>query len=90
MLDRAGNANGDIQVRRNDFTRLADLIIIWHIPGINGRARRTRGRTQFIRNRDDIFFVVFTTAQTTTARNNDFCRLQVRTLGFSQFLPNER
>ena len=38
MLDRAGNADGDVEFGRDNFAGLADLIIVGHKTRIDRRA----------------------------------------------------
>ena len=40
MLDRAGNADRDIDLRSDDLARLADLIIVWGIARVDRGAAR--------------------------------------------------
>src|SRR6201991_4387546 len=43
MLDRAGDADGDVEVRRHDLAGLADLVVVGHEAGIHRRARGADG-----------------------------------------------
>src|SRR6185369_13339396 len=40
MLDRTGNADREVQLRRDDLAGLADLVVVGHEPGIDCRTRR--------------------------------------------------
>ena len=40
MLDRAGYADRDVQLRRDDLAGLADLQIAGYVAGIDRRTRR--------------------------------------------------
>ena len=48
MLDRAGNADRDIDFWSDDLAGLADLIVIGHIARIDRSARCTDGGTQLV------------------------------------------
>jgi hypothetical protein len=43
VLDRAGNADRDVDVGSDDLARLADLVIIGRIARVDRGARRTDG-----------------------------------------------
>ena len=42
MLDRAGDADGDIELGRDDLAGLADLLVVGHIARVDRGARRRR------------------------------------------------
>ncbi|MBB5463640.1 hypothetical protein HDG33_007318 [Paraburkholderia sp. Cpub6] len=46
MLNRASNADRNIQLRRDDLAGLADLIVVRHDARINGCARDAERRTE--------------------------------------------
>lgn len=43
MLDRSRDADGEVQLGRDDLARLADLQVVVGVAGINGRARGADG-----------------------------------------------
>ncbi|MNC97180.1 hypothetical protein D3C83_147540 [compost metagenome] len=51
MLDRAGNANGDVELRRHDLAGLPDLVVVGNEPGVYCRARRSDRRSELVRER---------------------------------------
>ena len=51
MLDRAGNADRDIQVGRHDLAGLADLVVVRHEARIHRRARGADGGAQLVGDR---------------------------------------
>jgi hypothetical protein len=55
MLDRAGDADRDIDFGRDDLAGLADLIVIGHIPRINRSAARTDCCAELVSEREDDF-----------------------------------
>ncbi|SKN44053.1 Uncharacterised protein [Mycobacteroides abscessus subsp. massiliense] len=78
MLDGSGNTDSEVQLRRNHFTGLSDLGIIWRILGIHCRTGSTNRGTQRIRQRSQHFIEFFSTAQCTATGNNHFCLSQFR------------
>src|SRR5699024_5344263 len=48
VLDRTGDAQSHIQLRRHGHTGLADLMRLGDVPGIDGRTRRTESGTEDI------------------------------------------
>src|ERR1700754_1104393 len=38
MLDRAGDADGDVEVGRHHLAGLADLVVVGHVAGVDGGA----------------------------------------------------
>src|SRR5262245_18793191 len=48
MLDRTGNPHRDIEVRRDDLSRLADLVIVRHITRIDRRPRCSHGTAELV------------------------------------------
>ena len=84
MLDRAGNADSDIQRRRDDLAGLADLPIVWHIAGIDGSARGAHACAQFIGERLEQL-EVFTGTHAAATGDNDFRSRQFRAVGLREF-----
>ena len=39
VLDRAGDADGDVEVRRDDLAGLPDLVVVGHVARVDRRAR---------------------------------------------------
>ena len=48
MLDRAGDADGDVDFGRNDLAGLADLIVVGDLARIDCRARGADGCAQLV------------------------------------------
>ena len=71
MLDGTGNANSDIKLRRNDFTRLTNLIIVWNLASINSSARCANSGAKLVSNCVDDR-EVFTRPHAATTRDDDF------------------
>ena len=78
MLDGAGDADGEVQLRRNDFAGLTDLQLIRHISGVDRGARRTDRGTQLFRKVEDQL-ELFGRAQRTATGHDPVGGLQVRT-----------
>ena len=53
MLDGAGYAAGDVEVRRDDLAGLADLPVVRRIAGIDGGAAGAHGRAELVGDRQD-------------------------------------
>src|SRR5215211_7014206 len=51
MLDRAGDADGDIEVGRHHLAGLADLVIVRHVAGIDRGAAGAEAGTQLVGQR---------------------------------------
>jgi hypothetical protein len=54
MLDRARNADRDIEIRRHDLAGLADLPVVRGVAGIDRRARGTDGGAELVGDRLDV------------------------------------
>ena len=84
MLDRTGNADGDIKVGRDNLAGLANLIVVRHKAGIDSGTRRTNGCTKlvgdFLQHRE-----VCTVLHAAATRDDDWRAGQFRTLGAGQF-----
>ena len=74
MLNRTGYADRDIQLGRNYFAGLTDLIIVGRIFGINGRTGRAYCRTQNIGQRGQYGIKILFAAQT-LATGHHYTRL---------------
>src|SRR3546814_8365126 len=74
MLDRPGNAHGDIDFRRHDLAGLPDLIVVRHITGVDRGAARTDRRAQLVRQREDGRLERLAVLQRATARNDHLGR----------------
>src|SRR3546814_13996771 len=53
MLDRAGDADGDVKLWRDDLAGLADLVVVRHEAGIDGGAAGADGGAQLVGDRFD-------------------------------------
>ena len=49
MLDSAGNADGNVELRRHHFSGLADLQVVGNVTGVDGGAGSSNGGAQFVR-----------------------------------------
>src|SRR5690606_20982358 len=83
-----GDADRDVQLRRDDFAGLTDLHVVRHEAGVNGRARSANGSAQLVGQRVQVLEVV-TIAHTTTAGNDDLRCGQLRTIRLGQLFTNE-
>ena len=80
MLDGSRNTDSKVQLRRNYFTGLSDLGIVWRILSIHRRTGSTNRRTQNIRQWSQHFIEFLSTAQCTPTGNNHFCLSQFRAI----------
>src|SRR3954464_5238643 len=48
MLDRAGDADGDVEVRRHHLAGLADLVVVGHVARVDGRAAGTETGAELV------------------------------------------
>ena len=85
MLNCSTNTNGNIQFRRNNFTSLANLVIIWNVACIHSSTRCTNGGTKFVRK---LFqhLEIFATLQTSSASNYSARCRQVWAVRFAKFI----
>src|SRR5689334_1533504 len=51
MLDRAGDADGDIEVGRHDLAGLANLVVVGHVAGVHGGAAGAETGTELVGQR---------------------------------------
>ena len=58
MLDGAGNADGDVEIRCDDLAGLPHLVIIWHKTRVDGRAGSADSRVEFVGECVDQFEVL--------------------------------
>ena len=49
VLNGSADADGNVEVRRNDLTRLSNLHVVRHIPGIHRRTRGPNCRVELVR-----------------------------------------
>ena len=54
MLDRAGDADGDVELGRDDLAGLADLLVVRRIAGVDRGARGADGGAQLVGQRLDV------------------------------------
>ena len=50
MLDRSGDADGDVKLRRHDLAGLSDLIVVRHEARVDGGAAGADGGVQLVRD----------------------------------------
>ncbi|MNF87279.1 hypothetical protein D3C84_697430 [compost metagenome] len=88
MLDGAADADGDVQLRRDDLAGLADLHVVGHETGIDRGARGTDRRTelvgQLVEQRE-----VLAVLHAATAGNHHLGSGQLGSLGLGQLLADE-
>src|SRR4051794_17720777 len=80
MLDRAGDADRDIDFRRDDLAGLADLIIVRDIAGIDCRTRSADAGAELVGERLDQAVEVLAILESPTTRDDDLGRGQLGTL----------
>ncbi len=73
VLDRTRDADGDVEVGRDDLTGLADLIVVGHIACVNRRSGGANRRAELVGN---LFQhgEVFTVLHATAPRDDDLSR----------------
>ena len=80
MLDRAGNADRDVQLGRDDLARLPHLHVVGRVTGIHGRARCAHRRADLVGESVDELERIGA-GQRAAARDHLRCALQVRPVG---------
>ena len=58
MLDGTGDADGDVEIGGDDFSGLADLVVVGNVACIDGGARCSDGGVEFFRYRFQHFKVL--------------------------------
>ena len=89
MLDRPGDADGDVKLRRDDLAGLADLVVVRHEAGIDGGTGGAEGGTELVGKRFEQLVVVLATAQATTTGDDDLGGPEFRAFGLGQFAVGE-
>ena len=89
MLDRAGDADRDIDFRSDDLAGLADLIVVGDIARINRSARSTDAGAELVGERGDDFLELFAGAQGATTGDDDLGAGQFGAFGLGDFLADE-
>src|SRR6266487_3617637 len=89
VLDRARDAHGDVELRRDDLAGLPDLPVIRHEPRVHGRARSPHRRAQLVGERFQDLEVV-PRAHSAPARHHHACRSQLGSLGLGERAADEQ
>src|SRR3546814_20459010 len=77
MLDRAGDADRDVNLGRDDLAGLADLIVVRRIAGIHRRAARAAAGIQLVGQRIDQRLELLRRTNRAAARHDDLDRTSV-------------
>jgi hypothetical protein len=85
MLDGAGDADREVELRRDDLAGLADLVVIRDETGVDRSTAGTERRTELVGERFEQLLVVLATAQTTAAGDDDLGGAEFGAFGFGQF-----
>src|ERR1700687_5242876 len=89
MLDRAGNADRDIEFRPHHLAGLPDLPVVRRIAGIDRGARRTDAGAELVGERLDIFGDIVAALHSAAAGNDDLRRCQFGTIALGDFLADK-
>src|SRR5450830_101668 len=84
MLNRTGDTDSDIQLRRHNLTCLTNLPVIWYKTGVNRSTGCTHRRTQFVCQWFQYFERIIRT-HTATTGNDDFRSSQLWTIRLRYF-----
>src|SRR5690606_8585731 len=88
VLDGAGDADCDVQVRRDDLAGLPDLVFVGHIAGVDRGARGADRRVEHVGQLlDDL--EVLAAAHAAAARDHDARRGQLRPLAAAHLASDE-
>src|SRR5690606_21460049 len=82
VLDRAADADGDVQVGGDDLAGLADLQFVGNVAGVDRGARGADGGAELVGEVEDDLEVFFGTDAAATG-DHALGALQVRTVGFA-------
>src|SRR5882762_5456941 len=89
VLDRAGDAYRDVELRSDDLPRLPHLPVVRHEARVHRRARSAHRRTQFIRERLENLEIL-PRAHSAPARNHHARGSQLGALGLGERAADER
>ena len=88
MLDRAGDADRDVEVGRHHFAGLADLEVVGHVAGVHCGARGADGGAQAVRHRLDQREVL-AALHPAPARDHDARAGELRAIGLAELVLDE-
>ena len=89
VLDRAGNADRDIDFGSDDLAGLADLIIVGRIARVDRGAARADARAELVGERVEQRVELLARAERAAARDDDLGAGQLRPLALRRFEPDE-
>src|SRR5882672_8250712 len=89
MLDRAGDADRDIQLGRHHLAGLADLPVVRRISRIDRGARGADAGAELVGERLDIFGKILAALHGAATGDDDLRRRQFRTIAFCHFFADE-
>src|SRR6202045_2827551 len=89
MLDRAGNADRDIELRRHHLAGLADLPVVRRIAGIDRGARGADAGAQLVGQRLDIFDEILAALHGAAAGDDDLGGGQFGAVALGKLLADE-
>src|SRR4051812_13122419 len=89
MLDRARDADRNVQIRRHHLAGLTDLPIVRGVAGVHCRARSANGSAEPVSNRLDVRFEVLRRAKRATTGDDNLCGSQLWSIRFGQLLAAE-
>ena len=89
MLDGAGDADRDVELRRDDLAGLADLPVVRRVAGVDGGTRCADGGAELVGDRQDDFLELLGRAERAAAGDDDLGRGQLRTVALGQPVLDE-
>src|SRR4029079_13868043 len=89
VLDRARNADRDVNVRSDDLAGLADLVVVGRIARIDRGARRADRRAELVGKRVEQRMELLGAAERAAARDDDSGAGQLGALALRGFEPDE-
>ncbi len=89
MLDRAGNADRDIDLRGDDLAGLADLVVVGRIAGIDRGAAGADGGAELVGERVEQRVELLRRAERAAARDDDLGAGQLGPLALGGFEADE-
>ncbi|GAB1461602.1 hypothetical protein MASR2M50_33770 [Thauera sp.] len=90
MLDRARDADRDVELRRDDLAGLADLVVVGHVAGVDRGARGAQRGAELVGERLEELVVVVAAAQATTARDDDLGSAELGALALDDLAADQR
>jgi polar amino acid transport system substrate-binding protein len=89
MLDRPGDAGGDVELRRHDLAGLPHLPVVGRVARVHRRAARAQAGVELVGQRRHHFRELLRAAERPAARDDDLGRRQLGPVALGHLTPDE-